>query len=98
MSHLCSMLDMEFREHAFQALRAYTVFCGFYRARSWRRNSREVAVSKAARVHSSNARMARVMSEGADIATGMSAKQRIMTTNLGTLTLPTSRSLKTLCP
>jgi hypothetical protein len=42
--------------------------------------------------------MARVMREGTDTATGMSAQQRIVTTNLGTLTLPMSRSLKALCP
>ena len=31
--------------------------------------------------------------EGIDTATGISAKHRTVTTNLGTLTLPTSRSL-----
>ena len=40
----------------------------------------------------------RVMREGTDTAKGMSAKQSIVTTSLGTLTLPTSRSLKALCP
>src|SRR5215208_3657883 len=87
-----------FGEHIFQALRAYTVFCGFYRARSWRRNSREVAVSNVASPHISNARTARVIREGTDIATGMRTQQGIVTTNLGTLTLPSSRSLKALCP
>jgi hypothetical protein len=42
--------------------------------------------------------MARVMREGTETATGMSAQQRIVTTNLGTLTVPTSRNLKALCP
>ena len=63
-----------------------------------RRNSREVAVSKATSPHSSTVRMARVMREGTDTATPMSAKHRIVTTSLGTLTLPSSRSLKALCP
>src|SRR3712207_7443373 len=70
----------------------YAMFCGFYRARSSRRNSRDRIVSKAASAHSSIARMARVISEGTDTATGMSPQQRIATTNLETLTLPTSRS------
>ena len=38
------------------------------------------------------------MREGTDTAKGISAKQSIVTTSLGTLTLPTSRSLKPLCP
>ena len=36
--------------------------------------------------------------EGIDTATGMSVQQRTVTTNLETLTQPTSRSLKALCP
>jgi hypothetical protein len=44
------------------------------------------------------ARMARIIREGTDTAMGMSAQQRTVTTNLGTLTSPTSRSLKALCP
>jgi hypothetical protein len=55
-------------------------------------------VSMAVSAHSSPARMARVMREGTDTAMGMIVQQRIVTTNLGTLTLPTSRSLKALCP
>jgi len=70
----------------------------FYRARSSRLNSREVTVSKAARPQSNNARTVRMRREGTDPATGMSAKQSIVTTSLGTLTLPTLRSLKPLCP
>ena len=42
--------------------------------------------------------MARVIREGIDTATGISAQQSTVTTNLATLTLPTSRSLKALCP
>src|SRR5215212_10099351 len=69
----------------------YAVFCSsYYRARSARRNSREVAVSKAASPQSNNASTARVMREGTDTANGMSAKQSIVTTNLGTLTLLTA--------
>ena len=74
----------------------YAVFCGFYRARSSRRNSREVAVSNAASPHSTNATTARVMMEETETPTGMSAKHTTATTNLGTLTLPSSRSLKAL--
>jgi hypothetical protein len=74
------------------------VLCDVYRVRSARRNSRDVAVSKAASAHSSAATTARVMREGTDTAKGISAKQSIVTTSLGTLTLPTSRSLKPLCP
>jgi hypothetical protein len=76
----------------------YAMFCNFYRARSARRNSREVAVSKAASAHSSNASTARMIREGIDTANGMSAQHRIVATNLGTLTLPTPQSLKALCP
>jgi hypothetical protein len=76
----------------------YAVFCGIYRARSSRRNSREVTVSKAASPHSTTAKTARVMMEGTDTATRMSTQHRIVTTSLGTLTLPSSRSLKALCP
>src|SRR5215203_2126090 len=72
----------------------YAMFCNFYRVRSARRNSREVAVSKAASAHSSNASTARMIREGTDTAKGMSAQHRIVATNLGTLTLPTPRSLK----
>src|SRR4029450_9954150 len=79
-------------------LSEYAVFCGIYRARSSRRNSREVAVSNAARAHSSTVRTARVMMEETNTATGMSARHTTATTNLGTLTLPSSRSLKALCP
>ena len=38
------------------------------------------------------------MREGTHTAKGMSAKQSIVTTSLGALTLPISRSLKPLCP
>jgi hypothetical protein len=38
--------------------------------------------------------MASVMSEGTDTATGMSEQQRTVATNLGTLTLPTSREIQ----
>src|SRR5829696_7480104 len=51
------------------------MFSGFYCARSSRRSSREVAVSKAASAHSSPARIARMTSEGTDTATGMSAAE-----------------------
>ena len=50
------------------------MFCVFYRARSSRRNSREVAVSKAASAQSRTVRTARVMREGTDTATEMSAQ------------------------
>src|SRR5918995_6245992 len=70
------------------------MFCGFYRARSSRRNSPEVAVSNAASPHSINAKTARVRMEETLTPTPMSAKHTTATTNLGTLTLPSSRSLK----
>jgi hypothetical protein len=38
------------------------------------------------------------MREGTNTAKAMKAKQSIVTTSLGTLTLPTLRSLKPLCP
>ena len=38
------------------------------------------------------------MREGTETATGVSAQHRIANANLGTLTLPLSRSLKALCP
>src|SRR5919107_3522715 len=74
------------------------LFCGSYRARSSRRNSRDRIVSKAASAHNNTESMARVTKEGTLTARKTSAQQRTVTTNLGTLTLPTSRNLKALCP
>jgi hypothetical protein len=53
----------------------YAVFSAFYRARISRRNSREVAVSNAARAHSTNARTARVRMEGTDVAKGAGTRR-----------------------
>ena len=62
--------------------------------RSLRLNSRDRIVSQATSVHNRPERMASVMSEGTDTATGMSEQQRTVATNLGTLTLPTSREIQ----